>query len=159
VIDAGALTGLRDCAAVTGRLQGRLVVTPHAGEMARLSGLDKDEVLAHPLDVARSVADHLQAVVALKGPETLIVTPSGEAFRYRGGGIGLATSGSGDVLAGVIGGLLARGANPLTATAWGVCVHGEAGADLARDIGPVGFLARELLDLVPRILACADPGS
>jgi hydroxyethylthiazole kinase-like uncharacterized protein yjeF len=156
LVDAGALTGLIGHADVTRRLNGRLVVTPHAGEMARLSGRDKREVLADPLGVARAVAARLQAVVALKGPDTFVVTPSGEAFRHEGGGVGLATSGSGDVLAGVIGGLLARGAGPLTATLWGVCVHGAAGAELGRQIGRVGFLARELLDVTPRVLARAE---
>ena len=69
--------------------------------------------------------------------------------------MGLATSGSGDVLAGLIAGLLARGAPPLTATLWGVCVHAEAGAQLADRLGPVGFLAREILTEIPAVMARA----
>jgi NAD(P)H-hydrate repair Nnr-like enzyme with NAD(P)H-hydrate dehydratase domain len=62
-------------------------------------------------------------------------------------------------LAGIIGGVLARGASPLVAAVWGVCVHGGAGARLSDRVGPLGFLARELLDEIPGIMALADPGS
>jgi ADP-dependent NAD(P)H-hydrate dehydratase len=77
-------------------------------------------------------------------------------FRYAGGGVGLATSGSGDTLAGIVVGLAARGCDALAAAVWGVFLHGEAGARLSRSVGRVGFLARELLDEVPRVLANLD---
>lgn len=83
----------------------------------------------------------------------MIVTPQGEAWSFDGGNVGLATSGSGDTLAGIVAGLLARGATPLQAALWGVYLHGEAGNRLARLHGPLGFLARELLAQVPRIMA------
>jgi hydroxyethylthiazole kinase-like uncharacterized protein yjeF len=153
VIDAAAMTGLDLGAPALADAAGRLVLTPHAGEMAKLSGRSKSAVEADPLEVARIVARTARAVVIMKGAESFIVSPDGRAWRHTEGGIGLATSGSGDVLAGVIGGLLARGASPLVASVWGVCVHGSAGARLARSIGPVGFLARELLDEVPRVMA------
>jgi NAD(P)H-hydrate repair Nnr-like enzyme with NAD(P)H-hydrate dehydratase domain len=95
----------------------------------------------------------LQVVVIMKGACSRIVTPEGEAWASDHGNIGLATSGSGDVLSGIIAGLLARGATPLQAAIWGVWVHGEAGHRLARAQGPVGYLARELPAEVPRILA------
>jgi NAD(P)H-hydrate repair Nnr-like enzyme with NAD(P)H-hydrate dehydratase domain len=81
-------------------------------------------------------------VVALKGAETVIAAPDGAAFRYTRGGAGLGTSGSGDVLGGIVAGLLARGADPLRAAAWGVFLHGEAGNALALRHGAVGLLAR-----------------
>ena len=105
--------------------------------------------------MARQLARTAGAVVVMKGPDTFIVSPDGRAWRHRDGVVGLATSGSGDVLAGVIGGLLARGAPPLVAAVWGVCLHGGAGARLAETVGPLGFLARELLDIIPRVLAQA----
>jgi NAD(P)H-hydrate repair Nnr-like enzyme with NAD(P)H-hydrate dehydratase domain len=77
-------------------------------------------------------------------------------LHYAGGGPGLATSGSGDVLAGIIGGLLARGAAPMVAAAWGVWLHGEAGKQLAQRSGPLGFLARELVPIVPSLLRDQD---
>jgi NAD(P)H-hydrate repair Nnr-like enzyme with NAD(P)H-hydrate dehydratase domain len=94
----------------------------------------------------------LRAVVIMKGAESWVVAPDGTHWHYDGGGVGLATSGSGDALAGLVTGILARGADPVTAALWGVYLHGEAGARLARSIGPVGFLAREISGEVPRIL-------
>ena len=131
---------------------GRLVLTPHGGEMAELCDCGADEVAADPEGRAVGVARAYGAVVALKGARTWIAAPDGRAVRYAGGGIGLATGGSGDVLAGVIGGLLARGVPPFEAAAWGVWLHGEAGRALAASVGPVGFLANELLGELPRLL-------
>lgn len=155
VLDAAAMTGVDLTDPAARRLAGRLVLTPHAGEMARLTGLEKSAVEADPVAAARSVARAAQAVVVMKGAETFIVSPDGGVWRHAGGVIGLATSGSGDVLAGVIAGLLARGASPLAACVWGVCVHGGCGARLAEGFGPVGFLARELLPEIPRVMAQA----
>lgn len=159
VLDAAAMTGLDLERPTTQRLNGRLVLTPHAGEMAALLGRSKAVVLGDPLDAARTLSAALQAVVVMKGAETFIVPPNGRAFRHTGGVIGLATSGSGDVLAGLIGGLLARGADPLTAALWGVCLHAGAGARLSERMGAVGFLARELLGELPSVLAEAASGS
>lgn len=131
---------------------GRLVLTPHTGEMAALSGLSEEEVTAAPAPIAREMAGRFGAIVALKGPETVIADPDGALLHFRSACAGLATAGSGDVLAGIIGGLLARGADPLVATAWGVWLHAEAGHGCAARIGPVGFLARELLGEVPSLL-------
>jgi NAD(P)H-hydrate repair Nnr-like enzyme with NAD(P)H-hydrate dehydratase domain len=94
----------------------------------------------------------MNAVVALKGPETIISDSGGNLFLYRGGGVGLATSGSGDVLAGIVTGFLARGASPVQAAVWGVFMHGEAGKALAKKFARVGFLAREIMDEVPVLL-------
>jgi ADP-dependent NAD(P)H-hydrate dehydratase len=146
VVDAAAMQRLAEDPGGARRRAGQLVLTPHAGEMAALAGVEKSAVLADPLGVARRIAADLQGVVALKGAETLIVSPDGKAWRHASGAIGLATSGSGDVLAGIIAGLIARGASPVQAAAWGVFVHAQAGARLARRIGRIGFLARELLD-------------
>lgn len=153
ILDAAALVRLRDLKEPLRRHGGRVVVTPHAGEMATLLGIERQAVAEDPLGAARRAATLLQAVVALKGGSTHIVTPQGEAWLFTHGHVGLATSGSGDTLAGVIAGLLARGASPLQAALWGVSLHGEAGNRLARAHGPLGFLARELLAEMPRILA------
>lgn len=154
VLDAAAMTSLRprDVQAI----EGRLVLTPHAGEMAKLVGRPKPAVLQDPLSAAREVSATFQAVVVMKGAETFIATPQGQAYLHEGGAIGLATSGSGDVLAGVIGGLMARGAAPATAAIWSVCVHAAAGARLAERLGPVGFLARELLGELPALFGEAQ---
>jgi ADP-dependent NAD(P)H-hydrate dehydratase len=143
---AGPLCDLLECYA------GRLVLTPHEGEMAGLLERDVAEVSAAREKTVQEAAAKFRAVVLLKGSQTLIAAPDGTLLHYRGGGVGLATAGSGDVLAGVIGGLLARGADPLTATGWGVWLHGEAGQTLARDVAPIGFLARDLLPVLPGLL-------
>jgi ADP-dependent NAD(P)H-hydrate dehydratase len=152
VVDAAAMVGLAADPARARAQSGRLVLTPHAGEMASLLDREKHEVEADPLGAAREAAGRLQAVVAMKGAETFIVTPDGSAWRHRSQAVGLGTSGSGDVLAGTIAGLLARGASPAQATVWGVHVHGEAGVRLARRIARVGFLARELLEEIAPVL-------
>ncbi|MBY6260523.1 NAD(P)H-hydrate dehydratase [Azospirillum sp. 412522] len=153
VLDAGALAGLGRDPAPLHRHEGRLVITPHAGEMAGLLGCSRDQVDADPLGCARQAAERLKAVVALKGSCTRIVAPDGGIWAYRDGTVGLATSGSGDTLAGIVAGLLARGASPEQAAIWGVYLHGEAGNRLTRRIGPLGFLARELLAEIPAAMA------
>ncbi len=125
---------------------------PHAGEMASLLGMPKEAVEESPADVAREAARRFGAVVALKGAVSWIATPEGVLHRYSEGTVGLATSGSGDTLAGIVAGLAARGASAECAAVWGAFLHGAAGRVLARRLGPIGFLARELLDEVPRLL-------
>ncbi|WP_457094097.1 NAD(P)H-hydrate dehydratase [Microvirga sp. P5_D2] len=153
ILDAGALGQLRGIASLLARHKGRLVITPHAGEMANLLGIDKHDVLRDPAAVATEAASLLHCVVALKGSRTHIAAPDEGAWTYSDGNVGLATSGSGDTLAGIVAGLLARGVTPLQAAQWGVFLHGEAGNRLAQTRGPLGFLARELLAEIPRLMA------
>ena len=153
VLDAGALAGLQASREALHRHGGRAVLTPHAGEMARLLDVPREEVEADPPGAARHVADLLRSVVVMKGGRTHVVAPGGETWLFEGGTVGLATSGSGDTLAGVIAGLLARGAEPAQAALWGVHLHGEAGRRMMRRYGGIGFLARELLAEVPVIMA------
>jgi len=147
VMDAGALQiGLRASPS------NPFVLTPHAGEMAQLCGAKKDAVLADPQTHAVEMARATRSVVALKGPDTWIASPEGGIWLHRGGVSGLGTSGSGDVLAGLIAGFAARGMPALDAALWGVWVHAEAGRVLGRTVGRLGFLAREIGQTVPRIL-------
>lgn len=134
----------------------RLILTPHAGEMARLLGDDKEVIRADPHTAARDAARNWNAVVALKGAVTCIASPDGQLWQHDDGNIGLASSGSGDVLAGIIAGLAARGAGVEQATAWGVMLHARAGRQLAERIGPLGFLAREITDEIPSALQWFD---
>lgn len=153
VLDAAAIGACSDLTALLQRHDGRVVMTPHHGEMASLTSRDVDAIAADDVGVARDAAARYGAVIALKADTTVIAAPDGRTLRYAGGGVGLATGGSGDVLAGVAGGLIARGADPLTAAAWAVWLHGEAGRWMADTIGPLGFLARELLLPIPRLMA------
>ena len=157
VLDAGALKGLEASAERVRARRGATVITPHAGEMAHLLGRERAAVEADPLGAAREAVARLGVVAVMKGACTYVVTPAGEAWTHDGGHVGLATSGSGDVLAGIIVGLMARGADAAHAALWGVHVHGEAGRRLAGTVGPLGFLARELPGEVPRILAALGP--
>ncbi len=134
------------------RRLGRLILTPHSGEMASLLDVDKSHVLQNPLEMAIKAAAQFGATVALKGRETFIASPEGDCLRFNKGCAGLGTSGSGDTLAGIAAGLAARGADTLTAAMWGVWAHGRAGRKLSRRVAPVGFLAREILDEVPALL-------
>lgn len=128
------------------------VLTPHAGEMAHLTGLSKDQVCADPAALARRCAAQWNAVVALKGAVTHIAAPDGKVWRHEGGNVGLAVSGSGDVLAGIIAGCAARGAALAQSTCWGVALHACAGERLAARCGTLGYLARELCNEIPALL-------
>jgi hydroxyethylthiazole kinase-like uncharacterized protein yjeF len=156
ILDAAALTSAREMKALIARHDGHIILTPHHGEMAILTGESASAIAADPVAVARQVASDFHAVVILKGDQSVIAAPDGECLLHEGGCVGLATGGSGDVLAGIVGGLAARGTDPLRAAAWGSWLHGRAGRDLADSIGPIGFLARELLPLIPRLLE--EPG-
>ena len=152
VLDAAALELLRKTPDALHRHDGNAVLTPHAAEMSMMTGIDEAEIEANAYDIALQCATTFGAVVALKGPVTFIASPEGGVLRFECGDVGLATSGSGDTLAGIVAGLLARGADPFTAALWGVYLHGEAGNALARRIGRIGYLARELLDEIPSLM-------
>lgn len=144
ILDAALLHALPHKAADARASDVPPILLPHAGEMASLLDGDPEEVEADPLAAGRAAADRYDSLVLVKGVQSHIVAPAGTAWKYSGGSPGLGVSGSGDVLAGIIGGLTARGAAPLTALLWGVWLHGEAGRVLAKKIAPLGFLAREL---------------
>jgi hydroxyethylthiazole kinase-like uncharacterized protein yjeF len=152
VLDAAAILAAKRATGLLRRLHGRAVLAPHAGEMAALLGIEKEAVEAEPAAVAREAAARFGVVVALKGPESWIAEPDGTSYHYTGGSVGLATSGSGDTLAGIVTGLAARGASAAHAAVWGAYLHGAAGEVLAGRLGPIGYLARELLDEVPGVM-------
>ena len=153
VLDAGALVALRADPDLTRSLSRPAIITPHAGEMAKLLDMDREAVEADPLAAARRATERFGTVTVMKGGRTQVVSPDGRAWCYEMGHVGLAISGSGDTLAGLIVGLLARGAEPEAAALWSVYAHGEAGRRLARRYGGIGFLAREIPAEVPCILA------
>jgi len=152
VIDALALCALWDETDLLRAHAGRVILTPHAGEMAQLARIEKSSVDADPIQIAREAAARLSSVIVLKGASTLIVTPSGLGFCHSEGVVGLATAGSGDVLAGIIAGLASRDAAPILAAIWGVFLHGRAGHQLTHSMGPLGFIARELIEPLPSLL-------
>jgi hydroxyethylthiazole kinase-like uncharacterized protein yjeF len=140
VLDAAAVTSLGPAPTVLRHLGGRVVLTPNEGELASLlhEGSPGDD----PPDrgtAARVVAATVNAVVAARG---CIASPDARTWRYLGGGPELGTSGSGDVLAGIVTGLAATGASPAQAACWGVHVHARAGQRVQQRIGGLGILAR-----------------
>ncbi len=132
IVDAAAMTCLHEAGAAFDALRGRFVITPHAGEMAELIGVSREEVEREQSRCALEAAERFGAIVVLKDSETVIAAPDGALYRHREGEPALGTCGSGDVLAGIIAGLAARGADPLRAAAWGVVLHARAGSELAR---------------------------
>jgi ADP-dependent NAD(P)H-hydrate dehydratase len=128
------------------------VLLPDTDELAALLDCDEGEIARDALGCGLRAAELYRSVLLVKGPTSHVVTPEGRAWTYRGGTPGLGVSGSGDALAGIVGGLLARGAEPLNSLLWSVWLHGEAGAKLAKKVGPVGFLAREIAAEIPGLL-------
>ncbi|MFV9505580.1 MAG: NAD(P)H-hydrate dehydratase [Oscillochloridaceae bacterium umkhey_bin13] len=151
VLDADALNLLAGIEDWTERLpKGGFVLTPHPGEMRRL--LQVDELPADALTVASKAAQNWGQVVVLKGASTVIAAPDGRTSLYDGANPALATAGTGDVLAGVIGGLLAQGLAPYEAAVLGVYLHGAAGARVRETLGEAGTLASDLLPELPRAI-------
>ena len=146
VLDAMGLTcgGYDDTARA--RIGKHVVATPNRSEARYLVD---DDATDDPETAARAVAGHLGAVVTL---QSCIAAPDGRLWVDQSGDSGLGTSGSGDVLAGAIAGLAARGAAPDQAAVWGAHLHAEAGERLSARIGRLGYLARELLDELPQVL-------
>jgi ADP-dependent NAD(P)H-hydrate dehydratase len=152
VLDAAAITAFADNFEALRRFDMPRILTPHAGEMAKLLGVPKELVRNSPIDIATRASRELNSTIILKGATTYIANLDGTIWRHPAGVYGLATAGSGDTLAGLLAALLARGASPECASAWSVLVHGKAGTMLSQSIGPVGFLAGELPGTFPKIL-------
>ena len=152
VLDAGALHPDAARAFKSRKRGGAMVMTPHHGEMAAMLDSDDSAIAAAPEATARRYAKEWGIVLVLKGSTTHIATPAGAMWINTAGSPGLGTSGSGDVLAGIIAGLAARGAAAEQAAVWGVHLHAQAGALLSRRMGLVGFLAREISGEVPALL-------
>jgi hydroxyethylthiazole kinase-like uncharacterized protein yjeF len=159
VVDADGLAPFVDLVAasqVSVPTSSSVVLTPHAGELARLLGVSRDEVEARQLHFVREAADRFGAVVLLKGRRTLIAEPGSGRVRVNTTGVPwMATAGSGDVLAGLIGALLASGLSPFDAASAGAWLHGAAGT-LASAAGPI--TATQIAEALPQV-ANHQPGS
>jgi hydroxyethylthiazole kinase-like uncharacterized protein yjeF len=152
VLDATALDAVKVIPQLRCEGEPCVVATPHAGEMARLVGVDKRAIVADPTRFATRLAQRSGIAIVLKGAVTIVAQPDGKTWQHVSASPGLATSGSGDVLAGAIAGLAARGASIVQAAVWAVALHAEAGEALARRYGRLGLLARELPAELPRLM-------
>ncbi len=154
VIDADALNALaEDLSPLSGAQAVPPVLTPHPGEMARLCGVSVADVLEKGPELARDFARRRKVVLVLKGAPTLVAAPDGTLAINDSGTPCLATAGSGDVLTGLIGALLARGMEPFAAARLGVYLHGLAGELLAAGGAQEGFLAGDVADALPEAWA------
>jgi len=152
VLDADALNLLATIEDWWGLAQGPLILTPHPGEMARLTGLTSRDVQAGRIALARTEAERWGVTLVLKGAATLVAAQGEATYINQTGNPALATGGTGDVLAGMIGGFLAQGLAPLAAAVTGVYLHGKAGDLAAAEIGDTGVIAGDLLSRIPRVM-------
>ena len=151
LVDADGLNILASDTALLIKAPGQRILTPHPGEMARLTGLPTSAIQENRLGITREFAAKHNVHVVLKGADTLVCDPEGNMAINPTGNGGMATGGMGDVLAGLIGGFLAQGLSPWQACCLGVFSHGLAGDRLAEETS-AGFLASELADQIPFVL-------
>ncbi|MDQ6922115.1 MAG: NAD(P)H-hydrate dehydratase [Candidatus Dormibacteraeota bacterium] len=152
VLDADALNALGDAPRSKSKLGKDRVLTPHPGEMARLTGKTIDSIAADRSGAAREAAKEWGAVVVLKGARTVVAHPDGRVSEDPHEVPALATGGTGDVLSGIIGGLIGQGSDPFAAAVTGVYIHAAAGRRLSHRFGDSGLLASDLLLEIPLIM-------
>ncbi|MFI5118463.1 MAG: NAD(P)H-hydrate dehydratase, partial [Terriglobales bacterium] len=154
VVDADGLNAFEK---VADKMNGRgrtLIITPHLGEMSRLTGLSIAEIQAKRLDVARTFARDHELIVVLKGHRTLIAAPDGTVWVNATGNSGMATGGTGDVLTGMVAGLIAQHPkHALEATALAVYLHGLAGDLASASVGENSLVATDLVRFLPQAFA------
>jgi len=155
VVDALALSAVTEDVSCLAGCDGRVVLTPNPAELGQTLGApDRGDPTPERLRRdALELAERAQAVVSVGGATAYVAAPDGRSWVDRSGGAGLGVSGSGDVRAGLVAGLLARGADVAQAAVWAAHLHGRAGERLASTVGRIGFLARELPPTVPAVLA------
>ncbi len=151
LLDADALNLLKPKLDMLKERKLPAVLTPHPGEMSRLTGMGIEEINNNRVEVAAKAAREWNAVVVLKGAGTVIAAPDGSIMINNTGNAGMATAGSGDVLAGVIGALLAQGLDPYKAAVAGCWVHGTAG-DIAAEVGEISLIASDIIKFIPRVM-------
>jgi hydroxyethylthiazole kinase-like uncharacterized protein yjeF len=149
VIDADGLNCLVGHMAILKSVGAPIILTPHPGEMARLTGKTADEIQKERMSIARDFAVNHHVHLVLKGAGTLIAHPNGHVFVNATGNSGMASGGMGDVLTGLIAGLITQGYSPEMATHAGVYLHGRAADTLASARGPIGFLAGDIINRIP----------
>ena len=156
ILDADGLNALGSQAEILSTALTDLVITPHPGEMSRLTGLSIEQIQKNRLEVATTKAVQWNSIVVLKGAGTVVAGPDNKLFINNTGNSGMATGGSGDVLTGLIAGLVSQGMPPLLAAAAGVYLHGLAGDFAARKKGLAGLIAGDILEQLPKALQTVE---
>lgn len=149
VLDADALNIVAENPNILLENKGEMIITPHPGEMARLCGKTAAEVNEHRAEAAMSFAEKYGVITVLKGAGTVIASPDGRVMLNTTGNSGMATGGSGDVLAGMTAALLAQGKNPFDCAAAAVYLHGLAGDFAAEKLGKISMLPTDIIDCIP----------
>lgn len=149
VIDADALNCICNKPEILKNLKAPAIITPHPGEMARLLHSTPKTVNSNRENTTIDFAKKFGVVTVLKGAGTIIASPDGEVYINHTGNSGMATGGSGDVLSGIIGSLLAQGASPINAAAAGVFLHGTIGDLAAEKLGKISMLPTDMIDMIP----------
>ncbi len=149
VIDADALNCICNKPEILKNLKAPAIITPHPGEMARLLHSTPKTVNSNRENTAIDFAKKFGVVTVLKGAGTIIASPDGEVYINHTGNSGMATGGSGDILSGIIGSLLAQGAAPINAAAAGVFLHGTIGDLAAEKLGKISMLPTDMIDMIP----------
>jgi len=152
VLDADGLNTLAKTTRWWKQLADNAILTPHPGEMARLIGVSVEEVQSDRINIARMAAQEWQKTVVLKGAYTVVADSDGRVMISPIANPGLASAGTGDVLTGVIGGMLAQGLNFFDAAACGVYLHGKAGETVKEQLGDAGTIATDLLPVLPLVI-------
>jgi hydroxyethylthiazole kinase-like uncharacterized protein yjeF len=152
VIDADGLNALADAPRARGRLGRNRVLTPHPGELSRLTGQTAEAINADRQRAARTAAKEWGAIVVLKGAHTVVAHPDGRVSDDPHEVPALASGGTGDVLSGIIGGLIAQGSDPFAAAVTGVYIHAAAGRRISERLGDSGLLAGDLLPEIPLVM-------
>lgn len=152
VIDGDGLNILSKIDRWWEKLNGEAILTPHPGEMSRLTELKIDEIQKNRENIAKNFAKKWGKVVVLKGANTVIASPAGEVVLSPFANPALATAGTGDILAGIIAGFLAQGLNPFDAACLGVYIDALAGEEVLKKIGKAGVVASDLLPFLPKVL-------
>ncbi len=157
VLDADGLTHVAQDPAVLHQAKAPVILTPHPGEMSRLSGVSQEVLNTRRVDVAREFSRRSQVIVVLKGARTVIAEPDGWAWINTTGNPGMATAGTGDVLTGMIAGLIAQGMSPIDAARIGVFLHGRCGDLAAAKRGERGLIAGDLIREIPKAWSASGP--
>ncbi|NLK20651.1 MAG: NAD(P)H-hydrate dehydratase [Epulopiscium sp.] len=152
VVDADGINAIAKNINMLKNLRVPVVLTPHPGEMGRLTGKSIEEILSEPIEIVREFCHRWNIILVLKDARTIIGHPDGEIYINTTGNSGMAVAGSGDVLTGIISGLIAQGMNPYKAAVLGTFLHGKAGDLVANELGLHGMLAGDICNCIPKAI-------